>query len=95
MDPLMVCIPDPWQRAQDRDGNCKACKYTHDQHGIMVGSVINKDQDHFEYQPREARGCASRVDSPKMLQNRCTTEPEPQRWPLITEQLRKHADRPE
>jgi hypothetical protein len=48
MDPLMVCVPDPGQRAQDRDGNREVCKYTHDQHGDVVGAVINKDRDHFE-----------------------------------------------
>ena len=54
MDPLMVHVPDPGQRAQDRDGDRKVCKYTHGQHGVMIGAVVNKDQDHFEYQPHEA-----------------------------------------
>ena len=81
----MVCIPDPRKRAQDRDRNRKIREYTHDQHRIVVVAVINKDQDHFEYEPHEARSRTSRVDSPKVLQNGCATEPEPQRWPLILE----------
>jgi len=54
MDSLMMYVPDPGQSAQDRDGDRKVCKYTHDQHGVMTGAAVNKDQDHFEYQPCEA-----------------------------------------
>ena len=54
MDSLMVCIPNPRQRAKGRDRNREVCKYTHNQHRVVVVSVINKDQDHFEYQPHEA-----------------------------------------
>jgi hypothetical protein len=49
MDSLMMCIPDPGERAQDRDDNRKVCKYAHNQHRVMVVAVINEDQDHFEY----------------------------------------------
>lgn len=80
---LMMCVPNPRKRTQDRDGNRKVREYTHDQHRVVVVSVIDEDQDHFEYQPREARSRASRVDSSKVLQNRRATEPEPQWWPLI------------
>ena len=67
MDSLVVCIPDPWQRTQDRDGDRKVCKYAHNQHHDVIGGVIDEDQDHFENQPHETRDCASRVDPPKML----------------------------
>ena len=63
----MVCIPDPRERAQDRDDNREVCEYTHDQHRAVIVSVVNKDQNHPEYQPHEARGGASRVDSPEVL----------------------------
>jgi hypothetical protein len=49
MDSLMMCVPDPGERAQDRDDNRKVCKYAHNQHRVMVVAVINEDQDHFEY----------------------------------------------
>ena len=49
MDSLMVCIPDPRERAQDRDDNRKVCKDAHNQHRVVVVAVINEDQDHFKY----------------------------------------------
>jgi hypothetical protein len=67
MDSLVVCVPDPGKRTQDRDDNRKICKYTHNQHRVVIVAVVDKDQDHPEYQPHEARGRASGVDSPKML----------------------------
>ena len=67
MDSLMVCVPDPWQCTQDRDDNRKGGKYAHNQHHDVIDAVIDKDQDHFEYQPHEARGRASGVNPPKML----------------------------
>ena len=67
MDSLMVCIPDPGQCAQDRDSNSNVREYSHDQYCVVVGTVTDKDQDYFEYQPREARECASRVNPSKML----------------------------
>ena len=48
-DSLVVCIPDPRKRAQDRDCHREARDYTHYQYCVVVIAVINKDQDHFEY----------------------------------------------
>ena len=48
-DLLMVCVPDPGKRAQDRDGNREVCKYAHSQHRVGVVAVINKDRDHPEH----------------------------------------------
>ena len=63
----MVCVPNPGQCAQDRDSNRYIREYAHDQYCAMVGAVINEGQDHFEYQPREARESAARVNPPKVL----------------------------
>ena len=63
----MVCVPDPRKRTHDRDDNREVRKHTHDQDRVVIVAVVDKDQDHPEYQPHEARGRASRVDPPKML----------------------------
>ena len=63
----MVCIPDPRQRTQDRDGYCDGCENAHNQNHIVVDAVVGEDQNHLEDQPHETRGRASRVDPSKML----------------------------
>lgn len=63
----MVCIPDPRQCTQDRDGYCDGCKNAHDQDHLVVDAVISEDQGHLEDQPHETRGRASGVNPPKML----------------------------
>ena len=49
MGSLVVCIPDPGKRTQDRDGDRDVCEYAHSQHRVVVVAVVDKDQNHFEY----------------------------------------------
>jgi len=49
MDSLVVCVPDPRNRAHDRDDNREVRKHTHNQDRVVVVAVVDKDQDHLEY----------------------------------------------
>lgn len=86
----MMCVPDPGQCARDRDSNRKTRKHTHNQHRIVIVPVMAENQNHFENQPTEAGGRASRVDPSEMLQSGCTAKSEPQRRPLATNQCHKY-----
>ena len=66
-DALVVCVPDPRKRTHDRDDDREVRKHSHNQDRVVIVGVVDKDYDHPEYQPHEARDRASRVDSPKML----------------------------